>query len=213
MRVGLVVVTPEASGDERAWRQAIDEGARSTPEGRMLVLLLPSTSVWEPSLPLEAIATEAVLGQPSARGDTDDFAFFGTVAVRFCAPSTDAWRRTERESTLLLFRRSGPKAYARAKSAESEILDAARIWTLHPVFTRDVANNVWHMPADRGEDAILGRLAALLAWPDEDVLQVDEAGSRSWTGVRGDLDADLIGVPQRIAYDWHPSQTVLPVGE
>lgn len=211
MTVGLVICWVE--GDERTEdvSQRLKTALEHVPSGRMLAVCFPLPKTWAQSTPFEDIVSRTLLRDPASRKPDDDVQFFGNVCVRGCSNPSLEQRMTEAEIGIALFRRSGEKVYRRAKTASEALLDDARIPTLHPVFTRDAANNVWHLDVASLVDSTNSRLASLLSWPDERVVVSSASGEHDWSGLRGHFDSDLIGVAQKVHYDWFPTQLALSV--
>jgi hypothetical protein len=83
--------------------------------------------------------------------------------------------------------------------ASESLKRSAEISVGHKAFTRDVANNTWHLTDDRCDDAIVERLSYLLTWPDEVTLSISDEVVSHRRRVP-DLDLDLIPVPTKKAY-------------
>ena len=78
-----------------------------------------------------------------------------------------------------------------------------------PVFTRDVANNVWHLSEENLIDRLIARFSSLLTWQDEDFVVVSGTKISQVTDRKKlDLKSDLVGVPTKVPYFWD-SGTVL----
>lgn len=195
--VGLVICDAKDGMSEALLSRARD-AMEATPPGRVLCVVFELPAVWEASANVEAVMTDAVLGRPEERSDHPEWEFFGNLAVRICKTRVGG-REVVKEQAALLFRRAGDRAYVRRKSLDAAAVKAARIDAHHPVFTRDVANNVWHVSK---ESEVVSRLAMLLAWPDEAVLQLSVDGERRSILKRPDLEQALVGVPEKILYDW-----------
>ena len=186
----------------------LDRAIRSTPAGRFLAVIVPLNLCWEESAPIESQVVARVLGVPSSRSDNSEWEFFGNLAIRACSLG-GPWRSVLHESSVILLRRSGEKIYERRRTATLEIIDRATLPTLHPVFTRDVANNVWHLPVKGFNTNIRRRLGALLAWSDEAIVLITERSRRRLPVLPMDLTQDLIGIPRRRDYEWVTNQPSL----
>ena len=206
--IGLVVVeVPDANftGDLDA---LLDRALIATPSGRVLAVNAPMNSLWEDSVPIEGRIITKVLGIPRNRADNNEWEFFGNVAVRACSLGGTG-RTVLHESSIVLLRRAGAKIYERRKTATESVLSVATLPTLHPVFTRDVANNVWHLPVKGFNAGIRRRLGALLAWPDEAILVITDRAQRKYPVLPLDLTQDLVGIPQKRDYEWVTKQPSL----
>ena len=78
-----------------------------------------------------------------------------------------------------------------------------------PVFTRDVANNVWHLNEVNLMERLVARFSSLLTWQDEEFVvvsgnKISEINDRK----KLTLKEDLVGVPTKVPYFWD-SGTVL----
>lgn len=198
--IGVVVVHTAGLRSVEAICKRISEGVLMTPDGRVLAVTYKMSNNWESSICVEGIATRTVLDPAGSRGDDDDWEFSGNLAVRVCEVKAEA-RRVTSEMGVILFRRSGDKPYVRRRSLSEDQIEAARLDALHPVFTRDIANNVWHLQKSNHLSALTSRLGALLAWPDETIAIV--ASSTTTVAVAQlALDQDLIGVPTKVDYPW-----------
>jgi len=73
-----------------------------------------------------------------------------------------------------------------------------------PVFTRDVANNVWHLSEENLIERLIARFSSLLTWQDEDFIVVSGTKISQVTDRKKlDLKSDLVGVPSKIPYIWN----------
>ena len=97
--------------------------------------------------------------------------------------------------------RKGEKAYKRRLSASKDLLESSKLEALQPAFTRDVANNVWHMRNGRGLNHVIDRLGSLLAWSDERILVSDMTTIRARSRKRPAYNEDLIGRPTKYPYE------------
>lgn len=198
--IGLVVVHSDGARSEQSLRKRIQVGAAKTPIGRVLAVTYQMPKHWEPSMSVESLATRTVLDPAGKRGDEDDWEFSGNLAVRVCDVQ-EGVRCITSELGVILFRRSGDKPYVRRRSMTDEQINSSRLDTLHPAFTRDIANNIWHLEKTEHLSALTNRLGALLAWPDEMIAVV--RGRTTLTAVSQlDLERAVIGVPTKVDYPW-----------
>lgn len=71
------------------------------------------------------------------------------------------------------------------------------------VFTRDVANNVWHLLNDDFKERVITRFSTLLTWQDEDFLIVEPSKTIEVKERKAlVLKEDLVGVPNKVPYFW-----------
>ena len=199
MKIGMTLVELDHDSGKNDVQDLVKRAMKVTPPGRQLCVIFPMPGDWQRSFPFEAIATSTVLGTPLSRTSEREWAFTGNISVRICSPSVRR-RRVVREMGIVAFRRSGEKAYSRRTLINKRDLKTAVIPALHPVFTRDVANNVWHIPAKGYVGRIRNRLQSLFTWPDERTVLVGRKGNRFLPWDALNLDNDLVGVPQKHAY-------------
>ncbi len=199
--IGLVIVNVADDFTKRSLNLNARQAMQATPPGRTIAFIFSMPSSWAVSRPVESVLTDTILGRASHRGSDPEWEFAGNLAVRICNPLPDS-RDVLREVGVLLFRRVGDKPYVRSKIVDSGLKREANMQTLHPVFTRDVANNVWHLRPSYYRTRIRKRLGPLLAWPDESILVISGATSRRYSNVPLDLETDLIGVPKKVDYEW-----------
>ena len=201
--VGLTALVVDVDATDSAIRKRIEFVKASTPEGRHCAVAyqMPQASDWGQARNwVEAVSAETFLGQPSDRSEGDAWEFFGNIVVRLCRPRANK-RLLMREAGVVIFRRKGEKPYKRRLSASKDLLRRSDIDTLHPAFTRDVANNVWHMRNRRGLNHVIDRLGGLLAWPDERILISDMTTTRARSRKEPAYDKDLIGRPTKYPYE------------
>lgn len=206
--IGIVVVEIPHANFAGDLSRMLDTAMARTPSGRILAAIVPMNSFWAVSVPVESQIVTRILGVPSSRRENDEWEFFGNVAVRACSLGGSG-RTVLHESSVMLLRRSGAKIYERRKSTSQAVIDDATLPTPHPVFTRDVANNVWHLSAKGFNASVRRRLGALLAWPDESILVVTERSRRRHSVLPMDLTDDLIGIPRKHDYEWATRQPSL----
>lgn len=197
--VGFVAAVLAGTGDERSIvRMARD----STPDGRYLAVLWPASDPGRRTAPTESMVIRTVMGQATARSedrDSDPWLFASPLAIRHYRADSLSLAST---TSGMLFRRGGEPPYRRLRT-EPEAAEMS-IPSRHPVFTRDVANNVWHMPASRRIDRVIARLASLVSWPDEGIAVVTHRGSSRRDSLRRfGLSLDIVGVAQKQPYYWN----------
>ena len=197
---GLVVI--DFSKSHRFGSSTVVRPMKLTPPGRVLAAIYRFPREWKRSVSWDSLLNSAVLGSPETRNPgEDDWSSLGTLAVRSCDP-TSLSRKIVEEFGVSLFVRRGDRAYSRKKLTTRQIQESSRINTLHPVFTRDVANNVWHVPIADPVGSIINRLSGLLTWSDEKSLIFQKGRLFVIAHKPIDLDDSLIGVPTKITYLW-----------
>jgi len=191
----FAVIPRDASTSQTS--KIIAEAMSRTPDGRHLIVLWRATNEWVKSNPIEALATELILRQPNDR-QTAAWEFFGNGVTRCYRSQSE---RVEIVWTWLVFRKAGEKPYRRKRSVGANVAAASTLDTLNKVFTRDVANNVWHMPISQGASGTIRRLQSLLTWADEtiDVIYLKRRERRAFH--TPDYSRDLIGVAVKTTYN------------
>jgi hypothetical protein len=196
---GLIILITDHTETATKLLEQTKRGAEETPEGRMFAVIYTLPRNWKSNSNIEQTVSALVLKEPHDRREHDEWEFFGNLAVRSCTVSADT-RLVESEYAVLMFRRRGDKAYTRRKSASAELLEEAHLPTLHPVFTRDIANNVWHFESADPIKAIIARLSILLTWPDEHTIIFQNNEKLQQSRPNPEFDKDLIGVPTKVDY-------------
>lgn len=197
--IGLVVLEISEGEAFDSIEQRLEAAANNVLPGRCLVILYSSNPTWGRSAPYDAIVTQIVVGPPGKREDRQ-FEFFANGVSRSYSGSKD---KIYRDGGIhwLIMRRKGPKAYEKRHTATQDVIKHSELPTLHKVFTRDVANNVWHFMKSSVQRATIMRLGSLLAWSDETILILSESRSRRSSVKPLNLEGDLIGVANRTQYD------------
>lgn len=167
--------------------------------GRCLFVLWEVSNGWGSSIPVESIVVQSMLGRPRERA-TNSWLFYGNGAVRLYEPSDPVPLSTW---MWLGCRREGDKAYRRKQNEvlSQETLDSSAIPVSHKVFTRDVANNLWHLSASDGLARIIRRIQALTTWSDEIALVCFDDRTERWKHLPLDCNDDLVPVAEKIVYE------------
>lgn len=197
-RTGAVFADLTGKSTSEVERIAHTAGQR-VPEGRIFFAIWAVKETWSSSAPTESTFLTALLGSSAERTD-EVWDYYGSGAVRLYA------KNGKRPTSTLMWtavRRVGPKAYVRLRLGEitSEVKRQSTIPVSHKVFTRDVANNVWHLRTKNGMSRTIERLQFLTTWSDEMVL-VYRSGrftKRAHTSVS--FDDDLIPVANKVLYE------------
>jgi len=184
--------------DQSAIEFLIDELAGRVPEGRLFFLLWQVSHEWNKSLPIETIFINHLLGDPTKRS-SETWVFYGNGVSRMYSETNqiaETWM-------WAACRRAGDKAYFRLRSGSvsEEVKQSSEIPVSHPVFTRDVANNVWHLPVANGIDRIISRIQALTTWSDEVVLVSNGNKTSRRKHKVLECDSDLVPVAEKILYE------------
>lgn len=171
--------------------------------GRSLAFLWDIPHRWGGQPPYEAWLSAAVLGPPTSRDEHGNatFLLFTRLAVRLYQADADHPSRT---ICVLVFRKAGDPPYSR-RTSTTRPPPGDRLPSTSPVFTRDYANDVWHLrDTSRSIPAIIERLSALMCWSDEPVFEVRGNRSVRRFSRRSDRSLDLVPVPTKLPYDWLP---------
>jgi hypothetical protein len=195
--IGIVFANLENASWPTEIQSVLAVAIDKVPAGRSAVVLWKSNNVWSEELPIESIVSDFILGPANSRTNVE-WEFFGNGITRSYRSGS---KTPESYLNWLVFRRLGPKAYARRTEAPKHAIENSTLKTLDKVFTRDVANNVWHLPSSKSFKKTLDRLQSLLSWSDETALLVDKAGRKKRMWVKGTYSEDLIGKANKVAYE------------
>jgi hypothetical protein len=203
--VGVGLVWFNASDcTEKTIRTLARRGIRLASPGRLLTAIWEAPTLWQAQPPYEAWVIDEVLGTASARHEEnhDYFSYFAHITIRLYG--RDDLNPTRAFHALLL-RRSGAPAYHR-RSERAALRSRNTLAVAAPSFTRDYANDIWHLADSRDAPSIIvSRIAALTAWTDEDIIHLTSSGTRkSRRGIRSST-FDLVPVPTKVSYTWIPA--------
>lgn len=167
--------------------------------GRYLITIYENLAEWEPRIPWDSKVISATMGSIEKR--TEDWEFFGNGVIRCYDPKKLKLQRT---LNWIIVKKAGPKPYVRKKDMSPATLDRNYLPVADKVFTRDVANNVWHIKNEKAFETIKRRFSRLLCWDDEEFLVVDREGtSKVIRKSKLQLKDDLVGVPTKYSYLWN----------
>lgn len=197
-RTGAVfVILGDESADEIA--ATVLKAADRVPEGRLLFTMWRTPEDWTASTPVESVFLTTLLGDPSERTD-ETWEFYGTGAVRLYNQS-----ETRPSSTVMwaAVRRVGSKAYLRIRQGDisDAVMKSSTIPVAHKVFTRDVANNVWHLRSQNGLTRIVERFQFLTTWSDETALVYRSGRYTKRKHKTLTFEDDLIPVAHKVPYE------------
>jgi hypothetical protein len=208
-RTGAVfVILKDETADEIS--SVVLKAAKRVPEGRLLFAIWQVPDEWSANTPVESVFLTTMLGSPSERTD-EEWEFYGTGAIRLYS------QKKARPSTNVMWaavRRVGVKAYLRIGSGDisDAVKKSSTIPVAHKVFTRDVANNVWHLRSQNGFARIVERFQFLTTWSDEVVL-VYRAGRFTRRKHKAlTFNDDLIPVAHKVPYEL-PEFPFAPTGK
>ena len=167
-------------------------------EGRYLISLFESPNSWDSSIPIESLVLSQTLGPIENRNF--EWEFFGNGAIRCFSNEKLVLKKTLQ---WMILRKSGNKPYKRRGEFSPSDIEKNMVPVKDPVFTRDVANNVWHLLEDNVDERIIERFSSLLTWQDEEFIFVDGINSTSIKNRNClNLRVDLVGVPTKVPYEW-----------
>jgi hypothetical protein len=178
--------------------EQVKVSASHVTDGRYLISVFDAPSTWDSRVPLEAIVISGTLGNIENRNS--GWEYFGNGAIRCYKGKSLKLTKTLQWNIL---KKAGDKPYKRRKEFSTAKTKLNTVPVKDPVFTRDVANNVWHLNEINIINRLVARFSSLLTWHDEDFLVVSgnkmsEIKDRN----KLTLNEDLIGVPTKIPYFW-----------
>jgi len=195
---GVVIVDVSGIDSRKNIIDLIKSGIKDVPDGRSLVIMWESKNRWNLTVPVESIATETVLGKIKDR-ESDPWEFFGNGVARIYGKDLQS---VESNMNWIVFRKAGEKAYKKRHVADATVVNESRLSTLDPVFTRDVSNNVWHLPSNRANRQIVQRFKSLLSWSDEVGILHSSLGRKIVKHEPLSFEKDLIGKASKISYGY-----------
>lgn len=177
----------------------VEFSASQVTSGRYLISISEAPSNWESRIPIEALVLSGTLGTIENRNP--NWEYFGNGVIRCYKGSTLKLSRTLQWSVI---KKLGDKPYKRRKEFSIAKTRQNIIPVKDPVFTRDVANNVWHLSEDNLMDRLIARFSSLLTWNDEDFIVISGTEiSKVEDRKKLVLKADLVGVPSKVPYIWN----------
>lgn len=201
---GLVYLRIPKDAKQKWIRERCASATALVGPGRSVAACWEVPDEWAPQSPVESWVSDAILGPANSRKETDEdeFVFFANLVVRCYA--TDPMNPV-RTLHMLLFRRRGELPYRRRTDATAPVGRDLLNTTAYS-FTRDIANNTWHLRDDEADEEIVARLSRLLCWSDEETIEVSN-GPHDRSASRIRESSDLIGVAHKIRYEWKPGST------
>jgi hypothetical protein len=173
-------------------------------EGRYLINVFDVPNNWTSRIPIEGLIVSSTLG--SVENRSTDWEFYGNGAIR-CYKSKSL--KLSKTLQWNIIRRSGDKPYTRRTTLSAAKLKKNTIPVSDKAFTRDVANNVWHLKDEDLKERLIARFSSLLTWQDEDFTLISGTTNKAIDHrSKLVLSEDLVGVPTKIPYFWN-SEDVL----
>ena len=167
--------------------------------GRYLISVFNAPLNWESRIPIEALVVSGTLGNIENRNP--NWEYFGNGAIRCYKGKSLKLSKTLQWNII---KKLGDKPYKRRD--EFSILKTKQntVPVKDPVFTRDVANNVWHLKEEDLTTRLIARFSSLLTWHDEDFVVVSGTKiSMVENRKKLELISDLVGVPSKVPYIWN----------
>jgi hypothetical protein len=182
----------------------IDKSINYVTAGRYLIAVFDAPVDWNSRVPIESLLITKTLGNIENRNN--HWEFFGNGCIRCYGGKTNKLKRTLQ---WIILKREGEKPYKRRGELSGAFIKKNIIPVGDPVFTRDVANNVWNLRVENLKERLVARFAALLSWQDEGFYVLE--GSKI-TEIKNrkklQLTEDLVGVPFKSPYIWNSGDTI-----
>jgi hypothetical protein len=167
--------------------------------GRYLISVFDAPSNWESRIPVEALVISGTLGNIENRNP--NWEYFGNGAIRCYKGASLKLTKTLQWSII---KKLGDKPYKRRHEFSIAKTKQNTVPVKDPVFTRDVANNVWHLNEENLIDRLIARFSSLLTWQDEDFIVISGKETiKVLDRKKLVLKSDLVGVPSKIPYIWN----------
>jgi hypothetical protein len=190
--------------DSDSIMQQVKISASLVTDGRYLISVFDTPSNWDSRVPLEALVVSGTLGNIEDRNS--GWEYFGNGAIRCYKGKSLKLSKTLQWNII---KKTGDKPYKRRSEFSTAKTKQNTVPVKDPVFTRDVANNVWHLNDVNLIDRLVARFSSLLTWQDEDFLVISgNKTSEIKDRNKLTLEEDLVGVPTKVPYFWD-SGTVL----
>ena len=185
--------------DSHSIIKQVETSSSQVTAGRYLISIFNAPSNWESRIPIEALVVSGTLGNIENRNS--NWEYFGNGAVRCYKGKSLKLSKTLQWNII---KKLGDKPYKRRGEFSIAKTKQNTVPVKDPVFTRDVANNVWHLNEENLIERLIARFSSLLTWHDEEFVVV--SGSEiSKIGDRKKLvlKSDLVGVPSKVPYIWN----------
>jgi hypothetical protein len=185
-------------------RKKVIEMSKLVSDGGYIFILTEFGKSIKPGLSIESIVLRELMNSPEKRDDS--WFFFGNGAIR---GYSEVNKKLSSTWQWLILQKNGEKTLSRRKTSSKKLLREVALPVSHFAFTRDVANNVWHLPEKSILQNAIGRFGSLLSWPG-DVMLHSQNGKLAQRVERKkmDLNNDLIGVAQKKIYLWENKDTL-----
>lgn len=185
-------------------KNLIAEMSEQVSSGGYFFVLTEFGKSFKPGLSIESIVVRELMKTPEERDDS--WLFFGNGAIR---GYSDVNKKLSSTWQWLILQKSGDKTLSRRKTSSKKVLKKVALPVSHFAFTRDVANNVWHLPEKSLIQNAINRFGALLSWPGDIMLHSQNGKIAKKVEIgKMDLTHDLIGVAQKKIYLWENKDTL-----
>jgi len=179
--------------------QQVDLSSSHVSDGRYLISVFDTPKNWESRVPIESLIVTGTLGNIEDRNS--DWEYFGNGVIRCYKGKTLKLSKTLQWNIV---KKIGDKPYKRRSEFSIVRTKQNTVPVKDPVFTRDVANNVWHLNEENLIDRLIARFSSLLTWQDEDFVVVSGTKiSQVDDRKKLELKSDLVGVPSKVPYIWN----------
>jgi hypothetical protein len=195
----LSLFKDSSSMDSDSIIQQVKVSSSHVSEGRYLISVFDAPKNWDSRVPLEALIVTGTLGNIEDRNS--DWEYFGNGAIRCYKGKSLKLSKTLQWNII---KKIGDKPYKRRNEFSIAKTKQNTVPVKDPVFTRDVANNVWHLNEEHLIDRLIARFSSLLTWQDEDFVVVSGTKiSKINDRKKLVLKSDLVGVPSKVPYIWN----------
>lgn len=168
-------------------------------DGRYLISVFDAPLNWNSRIPIEALVVSGTLGNIENRNL--EWEYFGNGIIRCYKGKSLKLSKTLQWSII---KKHGDKPYKRRGEFSIAKTKLNMVPVNDPVFTRDVANNVWHLNEENLIDRLIARFSSLLTWHDEEFIVVsDNQIYKVDNRKKLELKSDLVGVPSKVPYIWN----------
>jgi hypothetical protein len=195
----LSLFKDSSSMDSDSIIQQVKISSSHVTSGRYLVSVFDAPTNWDSRVPLEALVVSNTLGNIENRNS--NWEYFGNGAIRCYKGKSLKLSKTLQWNII---KKIGDKPYKRRNEFSIAKTKQNTVPVKDPVFTRDVANNVWHLNEEHLIDRLIARFSSLLTWQDEDFVVVSGSKiSKIDDRKKLVLKSDLVGVPSKVPYIWN----------
>jgi hypothetical protein len=195
----LSLFKDSSSMDSDSIIQQVKISSSQVTSGRYLVSVFDAPTNWDSRVPLEALVVSNTLGNIENRNS--NWEYFGNGAIRCYKGKSLKLSKTLQWNII---KKIGDKPYKRRNEFSIAKTKQNTVPVKDPVFTRDVANNVWHLNEEHLIDRLIARFSSLLTWQDEDFVVVSGSKiSKIDDRKKLVLKSDLVGVPSKVPYIWN----------